>query len=93
MWIYLPLDAAMKAMGMEEVVTYVLRRQNTTAQYITTNPILEICMTAERRPGAWVPTRWWEKARLNLGQGEIGTDIEKEEEGKGEENSAEGEAE
>ena len=28
-WIYMPLDAAMKAVGLEEVETYVLHHQNT----------------------------------------------------------------
>ena len=34
-WIYLPLDAEMKAEGSEEVETYVLRRQNTVASILS----------------------------------------------------------
>ena len=45
-WIYPPLDVAMKSVEMEEVETYVLRLQNTVAQYIATWPILELCLTA-----------------------------------------------
>ena len=37
---------------------YALRNQNTIDQYIATQPILDMCLTGERRPGAWV-TRWW----------------------------------
>ena len=35
-WVYPPLDEDMMSVGMEEEETYVLRRQNTVAQYITT---------------------------------------------------------
>ena len=46
-WIYPPLEAAMKAVGLEEVEMYVLHRQNTITQYIATRPILELCMVME----------------------------------------------
>ena len=39
-WFYPPVEKAMPAVGMEEVETIVLRRQNTITQYITTRPIL-----------------------------------------------------
>ena len=45
-WIYPPLDTAMKEVGLEEVETYVLRHQNTVAQYIATRPIMELCLAA-----------------------------------------------
>ena len=35
-WIYPPLDEAMTEVGLEEVETYVLHRQNTVAHYIAT---------------------------------------------------------
>ena len=68
-FIFLPLDAAMKAVGLEEMETYVLRRQNTVAHYIATWTILKLFLMAYRQPGAWVLMRWWEQARINLGQG------------------------
>ena len=56
-WIYFPLDKSMKLLGLEDVDTYFLRRQNTASQYITTQPILQLCLATERRPGAWVSMR------------------------------------
>ena len=46
-WIYQPLDTGMNALDLEVVETYVLRLQNTVAQYITTWPILELCLEEE----------------------------------------------
>ena len=46
-WVYPPLDAEMTSVSLEEVETYVLRYQNTTAQYILNYPILELCLEAE----------------------------------------------
>ena len=67
---YPPLDVAIEAVGLEEVVKYVLFRQNTTSQYIMNLLILEICLAEERRPEAWVIQRWWDQGDLNLGLGE-----------------------
>ena len=39
--------------------TDIYRRQNTVVQYIVTQPILELCLEAVKRPGFWVPKRWW----------------------------------
>ena len=64
----------MKSVGMEEVETYVLCCPNTVTQYIATRPILELCMAEERRPGARVSMRWWEQARMELGQ--VGSETE-----------------
>ena len=58
-WIYLPLEEAMKTVGMEEVETHVLLRHNKTTQYIATRSILELCLAAEIRPGERVSMRWW----------------------------------
>ena len=55
---YLPLETAMETAGLEEVETYILRRQNTIYQYIANHLLLKLCLTAERRPGAWVTRRW-----------------------------------
>ena len=66
-WIYSPLKEEMKAVGMDEVEKYVLHFQNTSAQYITTHPILELCIAVERRPGAQVLMPCWDRDGLDLG--------------------------
>ena len=45
--------------------TLVLRRNNTVAQFIATQPILGLCEVAERRRGTRVPQRWWEKSGID----------------------------
>ena len=49
--VYPPLEDAMAGAGLQEVETYVSRRQNTEAQYIVTRPIMDLCLVAKRRPG------------------------------------------
>ena len=44
----------------EEMGAYVLKRQNTDAQYIATCPIMDLCKKTVKRSGAWVASRWWE---------------------------------
>ena len=56
--IYIPLYKYMKAVGLEEVDKYILRLQNNVAQYITTRPIMWLCLAAERRLGARVSMIW-----------------------------------
>ena len=53
-WEYPPLYAEMAAVVIDEVEKYVLRHQNTIAQYITTRTILEVCLVEEHHPGSWV---------------------------------------
>ena len=48
---------------MEEAVfdkmgAYFLKRQNTSAQYIVTRTILDLCEEMVRRYGAWVARTW-----------------------------------
>ena len=50
----------MRAAGMEEMGTYISRRQNIVAQYIATRPIFDMCLEAERKMGSRVSMRWWE---------------------------------
>ena len=45
--------------------TVILQRQNTVAQFIATQPILGMCEVTARRPGAWVPRRWWEQTGID----------------------------
>ena len=52
--------------GFEGIGTYVTRRQNTVAQYVATQPIMDLFERAARRPGARVSLRWWEKDGLYL---------------------------
>ena len=51
--------------GIVQMRTSILRRQNTVAQFIATRPILDLCKKAKRRPGAWVPRRWWEQTGVD----------------------------
>ena len=52
--------------GFQEVENYVSRRQNTMAKYIATRPIVELCLTAKRRPGPRAEMWWWEQEGLDL---------------------------
>ena len=52
--------------GFKEISVYVIRRQNTVAQYIATQPIVELCERSARRLGAWVSRRWWEQEGMDL---------------------------
>ena len=45
-WYYPPLTDAMREVMLEELETYISRRQNTVAQYITTWTILDLCLGA-----------------------------------------------
>ena len=61
MSVYLPLEDAMAEAVLQEVETYVSRRQNTVAQFIVTRPIMHLCLSVERRPGPRVSKWWWEQ--------------------------------
>ena len=39
-------------MGLYIIETYIAGSQNIIAKYITTHPILKLCLAAERQPGA-----------------------------------------
>ena len=56
---YPPLDDALQASGLETMDTYISRHQNTVAHYIAAQPILDLCLEEEQRPGVWVPKQWW----------------------------------
>ena len=43
----------MQEEGFEEMREYVINSQNTFAQYIATQPILDLCEETVRTPGAW----------------------------------------
>ena len=50
----------------EGIINLVTRRQNTVAQYIATQPIMDLCEQATRQLGARVSRRWWEQAGIDL---------------------------
>ena len=52
--------------GFKEIRKSFTRRQNTVAQYIATQPILDLCERATWRPGARVYWLWWEQADIDL---------------------------
>ena len=58
-WHYSSLEGAMKEVGLTDVHTSINRRQNTVAQYIATQPLLDLCEGATKREGARVTLRWW----------------------------------
>ena len=64
--IYPSLAGIIKETGMVGIRTSILRRQNTVAQFISTQPILDLCEQATRRPGARVSRRWWEQTGIDL---------------------------
>ena len=49
----------MRAAVIEEIETYISRRQNTVAQYIANCLIMDIYLYMESRPGLQTPVRWW----------------------------------
>ena len=51
----------MKEAGLTDVRTYINRKQNTVAQYISTRPLLDLCKGATKIEGARITLRWWEQ--------------------------------
>ena len=56
----------MKEAGLEGIRKSITRRQNTVAQYISMQPILDFCERSTRRSGAKVFQRWWYQYNINL---------------------------
>ena len=48
-WVYTPIGAALEMVGLEDIDPYISCRQNTVAQYISTCPIMDLCLVAERK--------------------------------------------
>ena len=65
-WAYPRLDEAMGEAGFKGISKSIARRQNTVAQYIATQPILELCEWSDLRPGVRVSRSWWEQAGIDL---------------------------
>ena len=64
-WHYPSLEGAMKEAGLIDIRTSIHRRQNTVAQYIATQPLLDLCEGARHREGARVTLRWWEQSGID----------------------------
>ena len=78
----------MKESGFKEIRTSIANRQNKVAQYIATQPLLDLCERTKQIRGAGVSRRWWDqkgidwktaKARVAETDSESETDTEEEE--------------
>ena len=58
------MEETIREAVLEGVEAYVLRRQNTDAQYTTMQPILDLCEEALQWPGKRVSNMWWEQEGL-----------------------------
>ena len=52
--------------GLQEVETYFSFHHNIVAQFITTRPIIDRCLAAEKIPGPRVSKRWWNQDRVDV---------------------------
>ena len=58
-WDYTSVEAMGAEAGFETMETYIRRRKNTVAQYISTQLFLGLCEATEINQGGWVGMRWW----------------------------------
>ena len=65
-WEYPSLVEALGEAGFEGIRKSVTRRQNTVAQYIATQPIMDLCERTTWWPVSGVSRRWWEQAGIDL---------------------------
>ena len=65
-WDYPPVTEALEEAGLEGIRKSITRRQNTVAQYIVTQPIMDLYEQATVRPVARVSWRWWDQAGIDL---------------------------
>ena len=66
-WFYLSLETEMLEAGLDEVETYVARRQNTVSQSFANIFMMDLCLAAQHHPRARVSQRWWEQDISDLG--------------------------
>ena len=52
--------------GFEDMEQYVLKRQNTVAQYITARPIMNLYKETVQMLGMWLKERWQKQEGLDL---------------------------
>ena len=60
------LEETMSEVGVQEVETYSARHHNTDAQFILTSPIMDLCLTVARCPGARLLKQWWEREGIYI---------------------------
>ena len=65
-WKYTSTAAAREAAGISTMEEQVKRRQNTVAQYISTQSLLDLCEGSDRDPRARVGMQCWEQAIIDL---------------------------
>ena len=58
-WFYPSLEGAMKEAGLRDIRTSIHARQNMVAQYIATQPLMDLCKGTKQIGGARVAMRWW----------------------------------
>ena len=63
---YPPLGDVMVTAGLQDIETYIYRRQNTVTQYIVTRTIMDMCIAAGRHLGTQILGMWWEQENLNM---------------------------
>ena len=63
---YPPLNEAMREAEFEGIRKAITRRKNTIAQYIATQPILDLYEQATQRLGSRVSRRWWYQEGIDL---------------------------
>ena len=52
--------------GFQTMEEYIWKQQNTVAQYIATQSLLDLFEGSERAPGAWVGMQWWDQEGINM---------------------------
>ena len=57
-WEYPPLAEAMEEARFKEIRVYIMRRNNAVAQYIVTQPIMDLYEQSGQRLIYWVSWRW-----------------------------------
>ena len=62
----------MRADGIKDIKIYIYRHHNTEAQYVTTHPILDLCLDVKRRPESWVLKWWWENEDVLFSGRQVG---------------------
>ena len=50
-WVYPPIGEDLAMVVLDDIRVYITRLQNRVAQYIATRPIMDLCLSEERRPG------------------------------------------
>ena len=65
-WVYPLIGVALAMVGLEHIEVYINRHQNMVTQYISTRPIMDLCISVERNPVMRLSRQWWEKTALYI---------------------------